>query len=98
MGDAPPNNRLIIHQVADQHVNRPGHVPKTLAEAVAELVNALGADTPEAWTDEQERQLLDLYILKRANTSMTDSTARAQTVRNAITAGLISDKRGSFRV
>lgn len=82
----------------DQHVNRPGHVPGTLSRAVDKLVAQLGANNPATWTDTQERKLLDIYIDLRAGTSMTDSTKRANTIRAAVTAGLASDKRGSYQV
>lgn len=81
----------------DQHVNRPGHVPGTIAKAVAELVKELGADRPEEWTDEEEKKLVDIYVRLRAKTGMTDSDKRADTVRKAVAAGLASDRRGSYR-
>ena len=80
----------------DQHVNRPGHVPGTLAKAVETLVGELGADNPEQWTDAEEQRLLDIYLQLRSDTSMTDSDKRGNTVRKAVTDGLASDKRGSF--
>jgi hypothetical protein len=82
----------------DQHVNRPGHVPGTLARAVATLVGQLGADAPQGWQNTQEQRLLDLYLANRAQTSMTDSNARAQRILQAVNAGLASNKRGSFQV
>lgn len=81
----------------DQHVNRPGHVPGTLARAVERLRTQLG-DTPERWTDAEEKKLLDTYIQLRAQTSMTDSDKRAATIRKAVTAGLASDRRGSYKI
>jgi Bacterial SH3 domain len=80
----------------DEHVNRPGHVPRTLAGAVNQLVSILGNDNPASWTDQEERRLLELYIQKRNQTNMTDSQNRADRVRQAVVAGLASDKRGSF--
>ena len=82
----------------DQHVNRPGHVPGTLARAVATLVAQLGADAPQSWQDAQERKLLALYLQKRAQTSMTDSDGRAKKILDAVRAGLASDKRGSYEI
>lgn len=82
----------------DQHVNRPAHVPGTLARAVSALVAQLGADAPQGWQDAQEQQLLTLYLQKRAQTSMTDSDGRAKKILDAVRAGLASDKRGSYEV
>ena len=80
----------------DQHVNRPGHVPKTLRAAV-EALAGLPAD-PAKWTDTHERKLLQKYIELRAATNMTDSNKRAQVVLEAVGDGIISDARGSFEL
>jgi hypothetical protein len=80
----------------DQHVNRPGHVPKTLAQAVDRLARQRRADDPDGWFDAQERELLEEYVMLRSGTSMTDSDKRAQVVLNAVSQGVISDRRGSF--
>jgi Putative peptidoglycan binding domain len=78
----------------DQHVNRPGHVPKTLAQAVRQLASL--AANPAGWTDDDERKLLHAYIELRAATSMTDSDKRAQAVLEAASRGVVSTRRGSF--
>ncbi|HEU4387621.1 MAG TPA: SH3 domain-containing protein [Blastocatellia bacterium] len=83
--------------ILDQHVNRPGNVPGTIAKAVAQFVGQLGKDEPANWGDAEEAQLLKTYIQFRAETSMTDSTLRANNIRQAVTAGLASDKRGSYQ-
>lgn len=79
----------------DQHVNRPGHVPATLREALQQM-----GDTgdPQTWTDADERRLLDHYIDLRARTSMTDSDKRAHVILEAVENRVISDRRGSFRL
>jgi hypothetical protein len=82
----------------DQHVNRPGHVPGTLSRAVDKLVGQLGSDNPQSWGDAEERRLLDIYIQLRAQTNMTDSDKRANTIRKAVVNGLASDRRGSYQV
>ncbi len=82
--------------ILDQHVNRPGHVPSTLAAAVDQFITSTGKSDPATWNDSDERNLLNIYIQRRNNTSMTDSQARADRVRQAVAAGLASDKRGSF--
>jgi hypothetical protein len=78
----------------DQHVNRPGHVPKTLARAVAETSGTLGE--PETWGSGEEGVLLDHYLELRHRTSMTHSRERGDRTRLAVTQGLASDARGSF--
>jgi len=81
----------------DEHVNRPGHVPGTLAGAVNQLISIIGKDDPATWTDQDERRLTDIYIQKRNQTNMTDSQNRADRIRQAVSAGLASDGRGSFQ-
>jgi hypothetical protein len=83
--------------ILDEHVNRPGHVPGTLAGAVDQFSASPGKDNPATWTDQDERKLLEIYVQRRNKTNMTDSQKRADTVRQAVTAGLASDKRGSFQ-
>lgn len=87
-----------IALLLDQHVNRPAHVPATLARAVSVLVGQLGSDAPQSWQDAQEQKLIALYLQKRAQTSMTDSDGRAKKILDAVRAGLASDKRGSYEV
>ena len=77
----------------DQHVNRPGNVPSTIAKAVTQM----GGGDPAAWSDAQEKQLLNIYLQLRAATSMTDSNKRADSIRKAVASGLASDKRGSYQ-
>lgn len=81
----------------DQHVNRPGHVPDTLAKAVNQFITATGKSDPTTWTDQDEATLLNIYIQRRNNTTMTDSEDRAKRVRQAVDNGLASAKRGSFQ-
>lgn len=98
------NNRNISDYVSsecgvalllDQHVNRPGHVPKTLQQALDKVGNS---GEPEGWTDEDEKHLLEIYIDLRASTSMTDSNKRAQVTLEEVRNGTISDRRGSFKI
>jgi len=59
--------------------------------------HSLGSDrNPDTWTDQDKGTLMDIYIQRRNNTNMTDSQNRADRIRAAVTAGLASDKRGSF--
>jgi hypothetical protein len=83
--------------ILDQHVNRPGHVPSTLAAAVSQFISVTGKSDPTTWTDEDEAKVLNIYIQRRNSTSMTDSQNRADRVRQAVNNGLASDKRGSFQ-
>lgn len=80
----------------DQHVNRPGHVPRTLAQAVARVVEELGEDRPGTWGFAEEHRLLQTYLELRHETSMTDSRKRAQETLLTVGEGLASDQRGSF--
>jgi hypothetical protein len=81
----------------DEHVNRPGHVPSTLAGAINQFISATGKDDPATWTDQDERRLVDIYIQKRNQTTMTDSQNRANRIRQAVASGFASDARGSFQ-
>ena len=79
----------------DQHVNRPGHVPATLGQAVDDLADELGE--PDGWDDDAESRLLDRYLALRARTSMTDAAARGARIR-ALAGGALSAQRASFVV
>ena len=64
----------------DQHVNRPGHVPKTLVTAI----KSFGKKDPASWTSADERKVLaDLHHGTRAKTSMTNSTKRANSIEES---------------
>ncbi|MDA0746128.1 MAG: SH3 domain-containing protein [bacterium] len=82
----------------DQHVNRPGHVPRTLAGSVEKFLEEnSGADDPASWTDAEEARLLEIYVDLRNGTSMTDAQARADRTRQAVVDGVASDARGSYQ-
>lgn len=80
----------------DQHVNRPGHVPKILEQAINRFYSQGGSKTPESWSIADELRVLDIYLELRHQTSMTDSRQRAQRTLDAVRLGLASDQRGSF--
>ncbi len=80
----------------DQHVNRPGHVPKILAQGIDQFLAAGGEKSPEKWSIADELRVLDLYLELRHKTSMTDSRKRAQRTLDAVRQGLASDQRNSF--
>ncbi|MBK8168693.1 MAG: hypothetical protein IPK64_22320 [bacterium] len=97
------NNRSVADYVTsecgvalllDQHVNRPGHVPGTLAKAVDSLS---GMGDPQQWSDADEARLLDLYVVLREKTTMTDPINRAHVVFEAADKGILSRRRGSFK-
>jgi Putative peptidoglycan binding domain len=89
------SSELGVALLLDQHVNRPGHVPKTLRSAIERMGRRLPSD-PSTWGDAHERDLLHEYVDLRSATNMTDSTKRAQVVFEALAEGTISDRRGSF--
>jgi hypothetical protein len=86
-----------IALLLDEHVNRPGHVPGTLGDALAELAGHADVDHPDHWSDHEEQELLAIYVERRATTSMTDSAKRAEAVHAAMTFAIISGDRGSFQ-
>lgn len=89
--------------ILDEHVNRPGHVnppagqKSTIGKAIDQFVSECGSDDPANFTDSDESRLLDIYIQIRKGTNMTDPQKRANTVRGAVNASLLSDKRGSYQ-
>jgi peptidoglycan hydrolase-like protein with peptidoglycan-binding domain len=85
-------SELGIALVLDEHVNRPGHVPKTLETAIA----TLGANSPAGWTGADEHRLIDAYLGARAATSMTDSDKRAAKITDFVRTAMLSDERDSF--
>jgi hypothetical protein len=90
-------SELGVSLVLDEHVNRPGHVPGTVAAAVDDLVGGGGNADPTGWTDADEGTLIDLYIQRRNQTNMTDPDKPADNVKKAVAAGLLSAARGSFK-
>lgn len=91
------NSEFGVALILDEHVNRPGHIPGTLATAVHQFITSTGNNDPTTWTDQDEASLLNIYIQHRNNTSMTDSNNRANRIRQAVADGLTSDERGSFQ-
>ncbi|CAN7618405.1 hypothetical protein [Bosea sp. LjRoot237] len=85
-----------VAQVLDQHVNRPGHVPKTLVTAIQRFASSGGSADPGGWKDADERRVIALYLEERTKTSMTHSAKRAEAIAAHVTSGALSDKRGSF--
>jgi hypothetical protein len=86
------SSELGIALVLDEHVNRPGHVPGTLQNAI----KALGVKDPSGWTTGDERKLIDAYIAQRNATNMTDPAERAAKIRDFVRQNRLSDERNSF--
>ena len=89
------SSELGIALVLDEHVNRPGHVPKTLTDALAQARADLPGD-PADWTEEHEHLFVRAYLAARETTTMTDSTKRANRIM-ACVGPLLDPGRGSFQ-
>jgi hypothetical protein len=85
-----------VAHILDQHVNRPGHVPKTLVAAIQAYIEKTGASDPTKWKDVDEQDLLKIYLKERSKTNMTDSDARAKRINDRISAGKLKNQRFSF--
>jgi len=97
-GTACTVNRYITSEygvslLLDEHVNRPGHVPGTLGEGIAEYVRDTHRADPAAWTTDDERKVIEAYVRIRNGTGMTDSQRRADTI---VRSGHVSIERGTF--
>ncbi|MEO3475541.1 hypothetical protein AAFN86_27055 [Roseomonas sp. CAU 1739] len=95
IGDFMSSEEAVAH-LLDQHVNRPGHVPQTIAAAITAVIAATGKSDPAGWSDAEERATLAHYLELRRGTSMTDSDGRAQRIKDVVRSGRLSDRRGSF--
>jgi hypothetical protein len=80
----------------DEHVNRPGHVPKILMAGVDRFVANSNKNDPAKWSDADEAAALQEYLEKRATSGMTDSSGRAKKIAAFVESGKLSAKRGSF--
>jgi hypothetical protein len=85
-----------IALLLDEHINRPSHLPATLDVAVNQVVAAGCPDDPARWDQAQELQLIRAYADARTHTTMTDPMGRANRIAASVTAGKLSDARGSF--
>jgi hypothetical protein len=86
-----------VAHLLDQHVNRPGHVPKTVVGAISDVAASTGKTDPAKWGDVEERATVARLSVLCQKTSMTDSESRAKRIDAAVTAGRLSDRRDSFR-
>ncbi|UVO51134.1 N-acetylmuramoyl-L-alanine amidase [Sphingomonas sp. SUN019] len=87
-------SELGIALIFDEHVNRPGHVPKTLEQAIAGL--AEDARDCTKWTNGEERDLIARYLRARNATNMTSSEERGRAIAAMVAKQKLSDARGSF--
>jgi hypothetical protein len=83
-----------VAMVLDEHVNRPGHVPGTLDDAIANL--PAGTADPANWSTADEQLLIQLYVEVRNGTNMTKPAQRADEITNCVNSGTLSDQRGSY--
>jgi hypothetical protein len=83
-----------VAMVLDEHVNRPGHVPGTLEDAIATL--PAGTAEPANWTTAEEKLLIERYIDARNATNLTKPEQRAQAIANCVDDGTLSEQRGSY--
>ena len=91
-------SELGIAQLLDEHTNRPGHVPGTLALGLRALFGASLPD-PSRWKSADEQKLIAAYLKARharTTSRMTDSKARAARIAAAAGQGKLSTERGSF--
>jgi hypothetical protein len=89
-----------VAHLLDQHINRPGHVPRMMADAINKFVKSSGKPNPASWTDADERRIIDDYLVARRTdprkSKMTDSKNRASRIDAFVAQGVLSPKRGSF--
>jgi hypothetical protein len=88
------SSELGMALMLDEHVNRPGHVPGTLGEALRSAAPGLPGD-PALWTVEHEHALIVAYLAARQATTMTDSSKRASRIMDSAGPWL-DTARGSF--
>jgi hypothetical protein len=86
-----------IALVTDEFLDRPAHVPGTLASILDKAIQKIGKPDPVTWTTADEATLLDAYLDARAETSMVHSQGRAQRIKQSVEQGQLSAERGSFR-
>lgn len=87
-------SELGVALIFDEHVNRPGHVPETLEQAIAEL--SAGARDCSKWTNGEETDLIARYLRARNATNMTSSDERGRAIAALVATQKLSDVRGSF--
>ncbi|WP_294537049.1 hypothetical protein [uncultured Rhodoblastus sp.] len=85
-----------VAHLLDEHVNRPGHVPGTLSQAIVKCIASSGKPDPAAWTTADERTMIANYLALREKTNMTASADRAGRISKKVKEGQLSDERSSF--
>jgi len=87
----------------DHHVNRPGHLMNYSIGRVDILGQAMrdaGLDTSLVanWGDDEEARLIEAYLSRRYQSSMTHARSRARRIREAMGRGELSAQRHSFQM
>jgi peptidoglycan hydrolase-like protein with peptidoglycan-binding domain len=85
--------------VLDNHVNRPAYIAGCLAGAMKRA--GLQGSNPSGWGTVEEPKLLQHYLVIRQTYGkhpMTNAKKRGEVTKKYLTKGIISDKRGSFRL
>jgi len=88
-----------IGLILDNHVNRPGYVKSCLQKAVKTA--GLTAKKVSKWNSADERKVIKAYLKIRETygaSPMTHAEKRANVTRKYVEKGIISDKRGSFKL
>jgi len=82
----------------DNHVNRPGYVKACLKKAFDQT----GLEEPGEWGTDEERRLIDAYLVIREthgrNPMTADVRKRATVTQRYVDNGTISAERGSFHL
>lgn len=94
------SSELSMAMLLDEHVNRPGHVPRHFREALtAELAARTVPADPALWSTADEARVLRRYLAIRAaepKSRMTDSDKRAERIFAQADQGKLARERGSF--
>ena len=89
-----------VAHLLDQHINRPGHVPAMMADAINAFIASSGKKNPASWTDGDEKRVIASYLVARRTdprpAKMTDSKNRAERIQKFVDDGILSDRRDSF--
>jgi len=83
----------------DNHVNRPGYLKNCVQKAVEKV--GLAGKNPSKWNTKDESKIIQAYLKIRETYGkwpMTDAAKRARVTRKYVDKGIISAKRGSFKL
>ncbi len=85
-----------IALLLDEHVNAPGHVPRTLQTVVEAMIGAGRSDNPADWGEAEEADVIHRYAAARDSSGMNDPAGRAERIADSVLQGRLSAARGSF--